>query len=134
MPDLVSFGYFVPRMYLNGTHKQFRKAKTEKEIAKLNHLFPSWVMVLYNATHSLVVFSFVFSVVWLVMGWFPYPLLGWLVHILVDIPTHRKAFFPTKIFYPFSDWCVDGIYWGRAWFMILNYGLIIVGLVWRLFF
>lgn len=45
-------------------------------------------------------------------------MLAWLAHILLDIPFHTKAYFPTKLLWPLSDFSFDGISWGdaRVWF------------------
>ena len=47
-------------------------------------------------------------------------MLGWLLHILIDVPTHSKAYYATKIFWPLSDWGFDGIPWWNRWFWALN--------------
>ncbi len=52
---------------------------------------------------------------------FPYELLGWLLHILIDIPTHSYSFYPTPFLWPISQYKFDGISWGTPWFMIVNY-------------
>ena len=93
--------------------------------------------MLYNFSHSLFVFGIIFLLVWgikyliqrkkkqgtvkpfWVMG-------GWLLHILLDIPSHSYKFYPTPFLWPFSEWKFDGISWGQPWFMVVNYGLIII--------
>ena len=37
--------------------------------------------------------------------------LPWYSNILLDIPTHTLQFFPTPVFYPLSDFGVDGTRW-----------------------
>jgi hypothetical protein len=59
---------------------------------------------------------------WWLTGALPLAYLAWLGHILVDIPTHSKRFFPTPFLWPISDYKVDGISWGVRWFMLANYG------------
>jgi hypothetical protein len=83
--------------------------------------FQSWTQ-LYRVTHSLVIWLVVAALLFLVLRRFWWPLLGWLLHILVDIPTHSKAFFPTPFLWPLSSFTVDGINWSTPWFMVLNYG------------
>jgi len=80
----------------------------------------------YNVSHSLVVFAVVFFSVWVHFKEFRLELLGWFVHILIDIPTHTYAFFPTPVFWPIFDWKFDGFSWGQPWFMILNYTLLLL--------
>lgn len=86
--------------------------------------------VLYNVSHSLVIFTVVFFGVW---AYFKHPrleLLGWLLHILMDVPTHTYAFFPTPIFWPIFDWKFSGFHWGQWWFIVLNYTLLIFVYLW----
>ncbi len=82
---------------------------------------------LYNLSHSLVVFAIVFLVIAFVRGRRPlWELSGWLFHILCDIPTHSGEFFPTPVFWPLSDWRFDGFSWGRPWFILANYGALLL--------
>lgn len=81
--------------------------------------------VLYNVSHSLVVFAIVFGGVWAYFKQARLELLGWLLHILMDVPTHTYAFFPTPVFWPLFDWKFDGIRWGQWWFIALNYSLLL---------
>jgi len=55
----------------------------------------------------------------------PWEVGGWLVHILIDIPSHSYKFYPTPFLWPFSEWKFDGWSWGAPIFMIINYSLII---------
>lgn len=80
---------------------------------------------LYNMSHSLFIFAVVFWGVWLYFRQVRLELLGWLLHIIIDIPTHTAAFFPTPIFWPLFDWkFLYGFSWGQPWFLILNYSLL----------
>lgn len=99
---------------------------------------------LYNISHSGLVFATAFLLVWLV-GRFvlppsfrlqraPWEMGGWLLHVLIDIPTHSYQFYPTPIFWPISSWkFVYGFSWSVPWFMILNYSAlaIVYYLLWR---
>jgi hypothetical protein len=38
-------------------------------------------------------------------------LAAWGLHILIDIPTHSLALFPTPFLWPVSDFKVNGIGW-----------------------
>lgn len=51
---------------------------------------------------------------------------GWLLHILMDIPSHSYDFYPTPFLWPISDFKINGFHWGTPWFMITNYSLIII--------
>ncbi len=76
---------------------------------------------LYSASHSLVVFAFVFGLAILVFRRYIWEMGGWLIHILIDIPTHSYQFYPTPFLWPVSDWKFDGFSWGNSWFMFFNY-------------
>ena len=76
---------------------------------------------LYNYSHSLVVFAVVVALVWFVRRRVPYEMGAWLLHILMDIPTHSYRFFPTPFLWPISSWKFNGFSWGTPWFLALNY-------------
>lgn len=88
---------------------------------------------LYNISHSLIVFAVVFSVVSFAAKKPIGMMLGWLFHILVDIPTHSYAFFPTPLFWPVSTWTFNGFSWASPYFLIPDYALLIVAMIilWR---
>jgi hypothetical protein len=82
---------------------------------------------LYQYSHSVVVWIAVFFIVWLVFRRPRWELLAWLLHILIDIPTHSIAFFPTPFLFPISTYVFPyGISWGTPWFMIVNYGALAI--------
>lgn len=81
---------------------------------------------LYSVSHSLLVFFLVFGALWLVRRRPTWELGGWLVHILIDIPTHTYRFFPTPFLWPVSSWTFNGLSWAAPWFLVLNYSLIAV--------
>ena len=84
---------------------------------------------LYQYSHSLVIWAVVFLIVWFIFKRPRYELLGWALHILIDIPTHMLAFYPTPFLFPISDYrFAHGISWGTQWFMIINYSALL--LVW----
>jgi len=56
-------------------------------------LLRSWD--LYQFSHSLAVFAAVFALVWIIRRRPWWVLLAWLLHILIDIPTHSLRFYPT---------------------------------------
>lgn len=88
---------------------------------------------LYHISHSLFVFATVFGLVWLVARR-PVPeLLGWLLHILIDIPTHSLRFYATPFLWPVSSYRFNGISWANRWFMLANYSALVVVyfLLWR---
>lgn len=82
--------------------------------------------VLYQYSHSLVVWAVVFILIWIFYKRPRYELLGWALHILIDIPSHSAEFFPTPFLFPISDYkFLYGISWGNQWYMIINYSLLL---------
>ncbi len=88
---------------------------------------------IYNASHSAIVFLMVFFLFFFFLKTPSWTLLGWLLHILIDIPTHSYQFYPTPFLWPVSGFKVHGFSWGTPWFLILNYSAIILVyfLFWR---
>ncbi len=85
------------------------------------------VDMLYNISHSLIIFSLVFLIVWLIFRKPIWIMLGWLLHILIDIPTHLIGYFPTPFLWPISNFKINGlIYWREPAFMILDVVLLII--------
>jgi hypothetical protein len=87
---------------------------------------PLWPEVLYEPSHSFLVFGAVFLIAWLLFRHPILSLLGWPLHILLDIPTHGAGIYRTPFLWPLSSYRFSGIWWSRRWFMILNYTLIVV--------
>lgn len=79
-----------------------------------------WVWQVYNGSHSALVFSLVFAAVWLYLRRPPLEMLGWLLHIGIDIFTHR-AWFAVKFLWPLSDYHIDGLPWETRWFLAANW-------------
>ncbi len=81
---------------------------------------------LYNYSHSLIIFLIIFFAARFVFKKFHYELLGWGLHIFMDIPTHTLEFYPTPFLWPLSDYRFDGISWGTPQFLIINYTILII--------
>lgn len=93
--------------------------------------FPPWARTFYNFGHSLIVFAVLFTLVWWLRGRPCLPLAGWGLHVLVDIPCHSVALFPTPFLWPLSDFKVDGLPWGSPWILVPNFLLLTGGyLLW----
>ena len=89
---------------------------------------------LYNYSHSLVILTSVFLIVWIIYKRPRYELLGWALHILIDIPSHVISFYPTPFLFPISGYRFPyGVQWSNQWYMIINYCALLV--VWlRIFY
>lgn len=97
---------------------------------------------LYTFSHSGIVLAAVFVLAWLIFRrpapgsslklpptlklWqagrrVPWAVGGWLLHILMDIPTHPASFYPTSFLWPLSSMRLGGISWATPWFLIVGY-------------
>ena len=59
-------------------------------------------------------------------------MLAWPMAILMDVISHTRDFLPTPFLWPLTDWKFDGVSWGSPKFMIINYVLITIGLIYVL--
>ncbi|QQS23226.1 hypothetical protein IPM19_01520 [bacterium] len=131
-PDLVGFTPLF--FYLIFSGKTFAGERFSFENDQ--HWTFHFASEMYNYSHSLVIFAAVFIGV-LLMGniyfkvknrgaykfWVFWPLLGWALHILIDIPTHPD-FYHTPFLYPISSYEVQhGVAWSHPVFMVINYTL-----------
>jgi hypothetical protein len=77
---------------------------------------------LYQYSHSLVIWVGVFGATWFFSKRPRYELLGWLLHILIDIPSHAIGFYPTPFLFPLSQYRFPyGVSWSNQWYMLVNY-------------
>ncbi|MGV8169246.1 MAG: hypothetical protein ACP5N3_04285 [Candidatus Nanoarchaeia archaeon] len=124
LPDLVSF---VPWMIHNLVTKgRIYNSKDWKNRTKMIKSIPKYVFRLYDITHSLVISGFIFLVLFFTVKEYSYYMLPWMLHIIIDIPSHPRDFFGTPILFPFSNFKFNGIPWSHKWFMIINYSSIII--------
>jgi hypothetical protein len=121
LPDFFSFGIFFVERLATG-------ALTRGPPALFG--IPQYVHVLYDITHSAVVFAVVAGVFWFVWRDAFWLLGGWILHIIIDMPTHTDAFFPTPFLWPLSSITVSGISWGSDWFLLANYCLLAILYIW----
>ncbi len=124
-PDLfaftIPFFYSFYRVLIKG--ESFGSFATRHQVADGFNL----AHTLYQYSHSLIIFSIVFLFVWIILKRPYIAMFGWLLHILLDIPSHSISFFPTPFLFPISDYNFPyGIAWSTPWFMILNYILIFI--------
>jgi hypothetical protein len=157
LPDLFSFtpavAWLVWQVIIEGI--PFAKVpRPELLPPEVRMTFPVFRLsnALYHLSHSLIIFAGIFLLVWAIRRYWlksrqavpmngslmsaggPYwEMTGWMLHILIDIPTHTRRLYPTPFLWPISDFTIDGISWGRPWFLALNYSsLLIVFLLLRL--
>jgi len=124
-PDFFAFG--LPFLSLFGYLITGRISWSD--IANNHHLVPSFELapILYQYSHSLVIWAAVFALVWIIRKKPWLPLLGWALHILIDIPSHSIDFYPTPFLFPISDYRFPyGIEWSNQWYMIINYSALFI--------
>jgi len=130
-PDLFSFGiFFVQRIFNLGNNEIHGFTSGPPDPSAI----PSYVSSFYNITHSLVIFSLVFLVVWLIQRKPVLELLAWPLHVLVDIPTHSAEFFPTPFLWPISEFHVNGVSWGHPYIFFPNVIFLAVIYIWYFYF
>ncbi len=82
---------------------------------------------LYQFSHSIVIWAVVFCLVWYLSKRPRLELLGWALHILIDIPSHAASFYPTPFLFPVSEYkFLHGVSWGNTTYMIINYSLLLI--------
>ena len=76
---------------------------------------PAWLLTLHRATHSLLP-GLALLALSVVLPWREHrPLaLSWLLHVLVDLPSHRRNPWGPRPLCPFSDFAFDGVGWADA--------------------
>ncbi len=115
LPDVFSFGLFFLENIIFGA-RQFGTPVPSS--------IPSYISFLYNITHSLVLAFIVFLLIYIFKRKIYVWMLGWPLHILVDIPTHAKEFFPTPFLYPISNFVIGGVNWINPYVFFTNWFLI----------
>ena len=128
-PDLLSFGVF------HATRPGWIVGRLAGEISgpPALSILPPYVFHAYNLTHSLTVWLTAFLFLHAVLKRPPWLLIPWGLHILCDIPTHGKSYFPTPFLWPLPTPFVDGISWSTSGFMTANYAClsaVYLGLYW----
>jgi hypothetical protein len=121
-PDLASFGLFAIMRVVDGT---FIPGPPPLDI------IPSWVFFSYDLTHSFITAFVVIGIMSLWKKNLAFAMLGWPFHICLDFPFHSVQYFPTKIFWPLSNFAIDGIPWDEPWIWFPNVAGILVLFWWR---
>jgi hypothetical protein len=107
MPDILSFGIFWVANILGLS----KSPHWDGGHHMVSSMIPNYVHMLYNFTHSLVIFGAAFLIVYLIRKKPLWPMAAWGIHILIDIPTHSEQFFPTPFLWPVSNFHIYGISW-----------------------
>lgn len=124
-PDVFSFGMLYAAALLGLAEYPDFSHGTPPESS-----IPQYVHHLYNITHSLIVFCIVFLVVWALMKRPVWGMAAWGLHVLMDIPSHSFAFFPTPFLWPLSNVKVDGWQWMTPAVLVPNVVLLVAVYSW----
>lgn len=126
-PDLLSFGIFLTAAMLGYSEAPDFSNGTPPESS-----IPSYVHHLYDATHSFVVFLVVFLSAWFYLKRPLWELWAWGLHVLLDVPTHSYAFFPTPVLWPLFAWKFNGWQWTTPHILIPDFVLLSALYAWYL--
>lgn len=124
-PDLLSFGIFWTAGMLGYSEVPDFSNGTPPESS-----IPSYVHHLYNATHSFLLFLVLFLLVWLWRKRPMWELSAWGLHVLLDVPTHSYAFFPTPVLWPLFSWKFNGWQWTHPAILTPNIVLLVLLYAW----
>jgi len=115
LPDILAFGpYLILRAVQGGI----------LNILTPPQAYPQWVYTMYNSSHSLVIAGVVFVSLSFICRDTALLFLAWPLHILMDIPTHSAANFPTKFLFPLSHLYYDGTHWRNGYILLGNWAAI----------
>lgn len=122
MPDLISFGALMAANVLDGTMHVGRPPLES---------LPAWLFTNYAIGHSFVISLPIIALVALWKKGIAFAMLAWPFHIVLDFPFHTKAYFATPIFWPISDFSIDGISWSHWYIWWPNVAGILILLFYR---
>ena len=71
-------------------------------------------------------FLLVFGIATILTRRIVFEMMGWLLHILIDIPTHSFRYYATRFLWPVSDYRIDGIAWWTPWFWAATYAALVL--------
>ena len=80
--------------------------------------------VLHCSAHSVVVLAVFALIAWRFQPALRSAALGWGLHLALDVPTHSESYYAVTLFYPFSEWHIDGIAWTTPAVLGLNWILL----------
>lgn len=127
-PDLLSFGVLWMAATFGLAEKPDFSHGTPPESS-----IPPYVHLLYNVTHSFIIFLIGFVLIWFLLKRPLWELSAWGLHIAVDIPTHSFAFFPTPMLWPLSNWKFNGWQWMTPYILIPNFVCLSLLYAWYFF-
>ncbi len=123
LPDIIPFGMMMLFMIFTGN---ISYASFSPDV------LPPFVLITYKITHSVFTFMILFLAFYIIKRYIFWPLLGLLIHILIDIPTHGGNAYITTFLYPFSDYAFDGLRWTNIYIISINF--LVLGIFYFLYF
>ena len=129
MPDLLSFGVLFFIRIING-ELNYSGLPTLESLVQLEP-FPQWIFAMDNITHSFITAFFFVSIIYYVKRELVWPMLAWPFHIVLDFAFHTKELFPVKLFWPLTDFYIDGISWSHPAVWFSNAAGIIILFIYR---
>jgi hypothetical protein len=93
-------------------------------------LLQALVHHLHCIGHSAFVAGAATLLAWFLRRRWTLVLLGWWLHIVIDIFTHSAKYYAVPVLYPFSYRGFDGVAWTDPRFMAVNYVSLAVVFVW----
>ena len=96
----------------------FATPGTEPAMAPWAHMLEHRI---HCSAHSLIVLSLVTLLSFWKFRWLLVPLMGWWLHIALDVPTHSQEYYAVTLFYPLTRWSFDGVAWTHPAVLGLNY-------------
>jgi len=124
MPDLISFGLFMAIQVVTG---QWHFHAGPPPLQSL----PPWLFLSYSIGHSFVISFTVIALVAQRRRDIAFAMLAWPFHIVLDFPFHSFKYFPTPMFWPLSDFKIDGIPWSHWYIWWPNVAGLIILFVYR---
>ena len=126
-PDLIAF---IPHFFYKLLKKTDSELFGKPDLVEI----PGWVFSLYDFSHSFITaFTVILLLVYFKKKIYAFAALAWPFAILLDFPFHRKEFFGTKIFWPFSDYSFDGVSWASPEVWFTNIILLLIFIFYRFF-
>jgi hypothetical protein len=120
LPDIVAFGYNFSTQIAGHINLAAIGGSYHLNLASV----PPITFTLSNYSHSFIIFAAVFAVVSIVLNKLYIPLLGWGMHILIDIPTHTIGHFAPPYLFPFHTPLINGIGWSNPYFMLFDFTIL----------
>ena len=125
MPDLFSFGILLIVRLFSGDFSNMGGGPPPLDS------IPWWVYINYDISHSFVSAFLCIAIVQRFNKNIAFAMWAWPFHILLDFPFHSKAYFPTKLLWPLTDFSFDGIPWSRPEIWFPNLAGIIILFIYR---